>query len=273
VSLRFDVHVHTTFSPDGRDGLAAYAQRVDEGVADGIGFAEHWEFWPGSDACGFLDVEAYRREIEAYRGRGYRFYAGAEADWMPEYAPVIADHLARRPFDFVIGSVHNLPSAEISGRSLEKFSGDEAFGRILDEYHAQVTSSLAFEGFDVIGHVGVYARHFGPEFYEGQAWKKARIADLEDDLAQKLAASGKLLEVNTSGLFCARAETCAGRFLLERYRAYGGRRLTLASDAHGAADLRRGFGQAGALLADLGFTNLWLPWDPETPVPLAAYLD
>jgi len=271
VKRRYDVHVHTTFSPDGRDGLAAYARRVDEGFADGIGFTEHNEFWPGSDACGFLDEQAYLDEVAAWRSKGYDFRAGVEVDWMPAYEVPIRDHLARFPFAYTIASVHNLPSASVSGRDIGWSRGPE-FTTVLDEYHAQVASSLKVEAFDVVGHVGVYGRHLGAEFWHSHPLA-SRMRDLEDNLAALIAQSGKLLEVNTSGLFFARGEPCAGAFLLERYRAYGGQSITLASDAHQAADLRRGFGQAADLLTNLGFNLVFLPWDRENPVRLEDYLD
>lgn len=251
--------------------MAAYARRVDEGFLDGIGFSEHYEFWPGSDACGFLDEKAYLDEVDRWRARGYHFHPGVEADWMPEYEAVIRDHLGRFPFAFVIGSVHNLPSASVSGRDVAPFTGPEVFGLILEEYHAQVASSLAVPEFDVVGHIGVYARHLDEGFFAGTGWK-ARIADLEDDLARQVAGSGKLLEVNTSGLFTARNQACAGEFFLERYRHHGGRHLTLGSDAHAATHLRRGFAQAAAVLENLGFDRVFLPWDREHPVPIKEYL-
>ena len=92
------------------------------------------------------------------------------------------------------------------------------------------------------------------------------------DLARRIAASGKLLEVNTASLFYARRETCAGPFLLERYRAHGGRDITLASDSHEAGQLRRGFTEAAPMLKRLGFDAVCLPWDREHPVPLDEYV-
>lgn len=265
--IRFDTHVHSTHSGDGRDGLEAYARRVDAGHLDGIGFAEHYEFWPASDTYGFLVEEEYLAEVDRWREQGYRFFAGVEVDWMPEYRGAISDALARHPFAFALASVHNLPSASISGREVETFTGDDVFGRILEEYHQAVASSLEVPEFQVIGHIGVYARHLGPGFWDGKPWK-ARMAELEDDLAQKAAGSGKLVEVNTSGLFCARGEPCAGEFFLTRYRHHGGQTLTLGSDAHGADDVGRGFDRASALLTRLGFDHVFLPWDREHPVPL-----
>ena len=49
---RYDSHVHSRYSPDGADDLAAFAARVDAGVADGVGFAEHYDFLP---ICGGWD--------------------------------------------------------------------------------------------------------------------------------------------------------------------------------------------------------------------------
>jgi histidinol-phosphatase (PHP family) len=268
---RFDVHVHTTFSHDGRSPMAAYAARIDEGAADGIGFAEHYEFWPGSGAKGYLDVAAYRAEVAAWREKGYSFLAGVEVDWVPEHAGEIQAALAHGGFAFVIGSVHNLTSASVSSRDTSAYRDDTVFDRIITEYGEAVTSSLTMDEFDVVGHPGVFLRHFGPEYFEGKPWL-GRLKALEDNLAREIAASGKLLEVNTASLFYARRETCAGPFLLERYRAYGGRAITLASDSHEAGQLRRGFTEAAQMLARLGFDEVCLPWDREHPVPLDEFV-
>ena len=268
---RFDTHVHTSFSHDGRSPMAAYAARIDEGVADGIGFSEHYEFWPPSGARGYLDVDAYLAEVASWYDQGYRFLAGVEVDWVPAHADEIHEALARRDFAFVIGSVHNLPSASVSSRDTSAYRDDAVFDRVITEYGEAVTSSLTMDEFDVVGHLGVFLRHFGPEFLAGKPWR-ARLDELEDDLARKIALSGKLLEVNTSSLFYARGEPCAGAFLLERYRAHGGRDITLASDSHEAGQLRRGFAQGAALVARLGFHSVLLPWDRSHPIPLEDYL-
>lgn len=258
--IRFDTHVHTTFSPDGRSAMEAYARRVDEGAVDALGFTEHYEFWPGSDATGFFREEDFFAAVEGFRGRGYRFYPGAEVDWMPEYEAIIRENLARWPWAYTIASVHNLPTAEISGRNVGWSQDAATFDRILDEYHAQVASSLRVEAFTVVGHVGVYGRHLAEPFWG--PWQ-SKLDELEDELAALLAASGKILEVNTSGLFCARGRTSAGAFLLERYRHHGGRRISFGSDAHEAGHVLRGFDRATELVRSLGFTEVTVPWSGE----------
>lgn len=264
---RFDTHLHTHFSPDGRSSLADYAALVDRGKADALGFTEHYEFWPESDACGFFREDDYLKEVAGWRSRGYEFFAGVEVDWMPAYEAEIRDRLGRHPFAYAIGSVHNLPSASVSGRDTSKFTDDATFDRVITEYRDAVVSSLSVEAFDVVGHPGVFLRHLPPSFFEGKPWTR-RIEQMEDDLARAVAASGKILEVNTSGYSCARGAPCAGPFLLERFRAYGGERVSLGSDSHEASHVRRHFDQATALLVSLGFTEVWLPWDREEPAKI-----
>jgi histidinol phosphatase-like PHP family hydrolase len=95
---------------------------------------------------------------------------------------------------------------------------------------------------------------------------------LEDDLAARSARSDKLVEVNTSGLFSVSKQPCATPFFLERYRAHGGRTISLGSDSHAAAHLRRGFDEVAPLLSSLGFDEIHVPWDREHPIPLSAYV-
>ena len=268
---RFDSHVHSRHSPDGADDLAAFAARVDAGVADGIGFAEHYDFLPVCGAWNYLDEERYLADVADWVARGYAFYAGVEVDYCRKVESQIRDKLKHYPFDFAIGSIHTLEAGSVSDRVIDHFYDDAVFDAMLGEYEQEFSASLAVPEFDVVGHPGVFQRYLDAEFYAGKPWK-ARIADLEDVLAERVAHSDKLLEVNTSGLFSALRQPCATPFFLERYRHHGGREITLASDSHAAAHLRRGFTEVAPLLRRLGFTQIHLPWDREHPVALTDYL-
>jgi histidinol-phosphatase (PHP family) len=271
MNRRFDSHVHSRHSPDGKDDLAAFAARVDAGIADGIGFAEHYDFLPVCGAWNYLDENRYLADVASWVDRGYAFFAGVEVDYSRRVEDQIRAKLEQFRFDFVIGSIHTLESGSVSDRNIEHFHDDAAFDRILTEYEQEFTASLAIPEFDVIGHAGVFQRYLDAGFFAGKPWK-ARIRDLEETLAGRAAVSGKLLEVNTSGLFSALRQSCATPFFLERYRDHGGREITLASDSHAASHLRRGFTEVAPLLLALGFGQIHLPWDREHPVPLADYL-
>ena len=268
---RFDSHVHSRYSPDGKDDLATFAACVDAGIADGIGFAEHYDFLPICGAWQYLDEERYLADIASWGARGYAFFAGVEVDYCRKVEDDIRLKLNQFRFDFVIGSIHTLEAGTVSDREIDHFYDAAVFEQVLTEYAEEFTASLSMPEFDVIGHAGVFQRYLDDEFFVGKPWK-AKIRDLEEDLAAKAARSGKLLEVNTSGLFSVLRSSCATPFFLERCRDHGGRQITLASDSHAAAHLRRGFAEVAPLLTSLGFSEIHLPWDREHPVPLIEYL-
>ena len=268
---RFDSHVHSRHSPDGKDDLATFAACIDAGVADGIGFAEHYDFLPICGAWHYLDEDRYLADVADWVGRGYDFFAGVEVDYCRKVENDIRLKLNQFNFDFVIGSIHTLESGAVSDRAIEHFSDDTIFDRMLTEYAEEFTASLAVPEFDVIGHAGVFQRYLDEDFFVGKPWK-AMIRELEEELAARVARSGKLLEVNTSGLFSVMRQSCATPFFLQRYRDHGGREITLASDSHAAVHLRRGFADVAPILFSLGFSEIHLPWDRKHPVPLAEYL-
>jgi histidinol-phosphatase (PHP family) len=281
MTRRFDCHVHSRHSPDGQSDLAAYAAQVDAGVAAGIGFAEHYDFLPVCGAWEYLDEAAYQAEIAAWRQRGYQFWAGVEVDSVASETAAIRRRLQAQRFDFVIGSVHTLPSGGVSDRNIAHWNEPGGFDCMLDEYASEFLASLAIPEYDVIGHPGVFQRYLTADFLDRPSDRSGsgpsptrlqRVRELDAALAEAAARSGKLIEVNSSGLFAPSRQTCATPFFLERFRAAGGSRITLASDAHAAANLRRGFTEARPILEGLGFHELWLPWDQSAPVPLAEYV-
>ena len=268
---RYDSHVHSRYSPDGADDLAAFAARVDAGVADGIGFAEHYDFLPICGAWQYLDEARYLAEVAGWVARGYAFFAGVEVDYCRKVEDAIRAKLTHYPFDFVIGSIHTLDAGTVSDRAIEHFYDDAVFDATLVEYADEFIASLGVPEIDVVGHPGVFQRYLDDAFFVGKPWK-ARIRELEDELAARVARSDKLLEVNTSGLFSPSRQTCATPFFLERYRAHGGRTISLGSDSHAAAHLRRGFAEVTPLLSSLGFSEIHVPWDRAHPIPLSDYL-
>ena len=97
-----------------------------------------------------------------------------------------------------------------------------------------------------------------------QALRRART----ERTARLCAESGKVIEVNTSGLFSPAKRTMPGVDFLKAYRAYGGERICLSSDAHDVRNLNQGFCQAAELLRSLGYRYLFYPWDKAHGVPL-----
>ena len=108
----------TTHSPDGTASMSTMLRSAQRLGLAGITFTEHAEWYPGDEAYGYLDLDAYFAELETTRAccaDGTRLLAGIELGNPHEFPEEAAALLARYPFDLVIGSVHwldNLPGWE-----------------------------------------------------------------------------------------------------------------------------------------------------------------
>lgn len=261
----YDTHVHSTFSNDGKSGLEEYARYLDENAIEGIGFTEHVDFMPECGSYGLFDYHAYIEAIESYRKKGYLFYAGAEIDYAYKVRQDIAEHLEQHKYDYTICSVHMINGISISdGRSTGCFRDAAVLRDMLERYYFEAASCIQTEAFDVIGHMNIYKRYITEDYFKDSGLK-AWSHEMEEELARACAASGKILEVNTSGLFAPAAATFPDAGFLKSYYGYGGRMVSMGSDAHQALHICRGFSQARELLKDLAFKYLFLPWNKERP--------
>lgn len=238
--MKTNYHTHSTFC-DGRDTpedmvRAAIAKGFDE-----LGFSSHSEM--------LRDPSAYVAEIRAlaakYRGR-IRILCGLEADW-----PCPLD---LSPYDYVIGSVHFLPgpsgarlaidhSPEMLAAILrEHFGGDGA--ALVRAYFATERDMLAHGRFDIVGHPDLVrkfnAKH--PFFDEGATWYRDEL----ERTAGAIAASGKVVEINTGAISRGWMDDAYPSPLFRRLLRARGVRFILSADAHASDALDCAFDRFGA---------------------------
>jgi histidinol-phosphatase (PHP family) len=94
-----------------------------------------------------------------------------------------------------------------------------------DEVLAAIRSGL----FTTVGHLDFVKRYLVPLVMPTQL---AAAPELYEPLLQALVETGTALEVNTSGLRQAAAETYPAGPIVERYRVLGGTAVSAGSDAH-----------------------------------------
>lgn len=95
--------------------------------------------------------------------------------------------------------------------------------------------------------------------------------DLTESALRALVESGTALEMNTSGLRHPVRETYPSAATVERYRAMGGRRVTVGSDAHRAHSFAWGLEEGYRILARADFSELTFRRDgARIGVPLPA---
>ena len=135
--------------------------------------------------------------------------------------------------------------------------GRWASGRPIDEvlapYFSQVVAAARSGLFDTIGHLDVVKRYVYPHILPSQL---AARPDLYEPALAALIESGTSLELNTSGLRHTVAETYPPAAVVERFRALGGRRVSVGSDAHRTDWLAWGLDEGYRILARAEFAEL-----------------
>ncbi len=266
--MYYDSHIHSTHSADGLSVLGEYTAAVDEGKIAGIGFAEHLDLMPECGSYGLLNPPVYFAEVEALKDRGYEFYAGCEIDYNKKAQEVILEHLEQFRYAFTMCSIHMIDGFSISNRVyMPSINDPDKLKYIIERYYEEFRYSLEVDAFDVIGHVGVFKRYLGDAYYKQESLQQM-VKDAEYEIARISAKSGKIVEVNSSGLYSPLGETLPGKAFLELYHGFGGTNVCVGSDAHCSKDAGRGLKEAYGLLKETGFKHIMLPWDKEHSLKL-----
>lgn len=209
--MKSNYHTHTTFC-DGRDTPEAMVLAAIARGFGALGFSSHAMFPAKEDHT--LDparAEEYVREIRALGGKyadRIRVFCALEADYVPGLTDPDRSRYARYGLDYLIGSVHYVVAPDGARVAVDHtpqilFDGVRdhfggSFRRLVETYLAAVRTMAATFDFDIVGHPDLYrkfnAKH--PFFDERDAWHVAAV----EETAAALAASGKVVEVNTGAI-------------------------------------------------------------------------
>lgn len=246
-----DCHNHSNCSPDGKHEPQAMLQRAKELGLYAYTMTDHCECNQYEEQYRERAAKAWE-EMEGLRvPEGLIFLRGIELGQTTQNPEGAREALERYPYDFAIGSLHNM-------RGMEDFyyidcrgkSGGEVDG-LLNEYWTQVLEMIDLGGFDSLGHLTYPIRYIQGD--QGVQVDLERHYERIDEIFTRLIEKGMALEVNTSGLYGSLGETMPGKELLSRYYRLGGRLLTFGSDAHCTENLGKGIDEAMEQARDIGF--------------------
>lgn len=260
--IQADMHMHTWFSTDSE---ACPCDMADEAVRKGlktICFTDHFDKddleW-GEE--GIFDVDAYFVEMqklqEEYAGK-LSIRIGIELGLRTYLKDYYEELTKKYPFDFVIGSVHNVPyKKDAEGNILytdpaaEKLFTDrtdkEAYRLMMETTLENVRTSDCFQ---TLGHLDYVVRY-------GKSREKEYLytdyADIIDEILKLLIEKEKGLEVNSAGLKYGLPFAHPHPDVLKRYRELGGEIITIGADAHKPEHIAYDFAKAEEILKSCGF--------------------
>ena len=224
----FDFHMHTRVSFDGHDtGLAMALAAKERGLRE-ICFTDHLDYDPlGRMGVLAFDTAVYNAEYDCLEVPGLTIRRGMEFGMTPENREQFRADLQRRPFDFVLGSIHFVDDVDVY--FAEYWEGKTVFQAERRYLESTLECVNIHDDFDVLAHltyIGKTHAHPSPRClpYEEHG-------ELVDEILAALVRKGKGLEVNTSGV-----DRCGGflptRDIVRRFRELGGEIVTVGSDAH-----------------------------------------
>ena len=150
----------------------------------------------------------------------------------------------------MIGSVHVYASSPFHASRVAAWTASRPLAEIVAPYFDEVRRAIRSSLFDTIGHLDFVKRYLIPHVTPAQL---ARAPELYEPLLVALVETGTALEVNTSGLRQAAAETYPAGPIVERYRLLGGTRVVAGSDAHRKESFTAGLEAGYGVVAAAGF--------------------
>ena len=224
----FDYHMHTRVSFDGHDTGLQMAQAAKAAGLKEICFTDHLDYDPlGKMGILAFDTAVYNAEYDDLEIPGLKIRRGMEFGMTVDNRAQFRKDLQRRPFDFVLGSIHFVDDFDVYYEDYWKDkSVFQAERRFLE---ATLECVELHEDFDVLAHLTYIAKTHCHPSPRPVPFEEHR--ELIDEILKTLARKNKGLEMNTSGV-----DRCGGFLptedMVRRFREVGGKIVTIGSDAH-----------------------------------------
>lgn len=224
----FDFHMHSRVSFDGHDTGLAMARAAKAAGMKEICFTDHLDYDP-LEKMGVMafDTDVYNREYDALEVPGLIIRKGMEFGMTPNNQAQFLRDLQRRPFDFVLGSVHFADDLDVY--YADYWQDKTVFQAERRYLEVTLDCVRSHDQFDVLAHLTYLGKarcHTGRRpvpFGEHR--------EIIDEILRVLASKGKGLEINTSGMDRC-GEFLPSRDMVLRFRELGGQIVTVGSDAH-----------------------------------------
>ena len=218
----FDCHSHTKFSADS-EMLAADAISRAESLNLGIVFTEHFDYKLPGDIDFTFDAAEYMNEYKNLRSDKVKL--GVEIGMVDYAREANKNFLKQANFDLVIGSIHVLDGYDTY--NLEYYADKDKM-TAYRRYFAAMAEESAVEDFDVLGHIDYICR-VAP--YDNPEIEYETFKSEIDEVLKIIVERGKILELNTRRLN-KKIAVEELKPVYKRYKEFGGRFITIGSDAH-----------------------------------------
>jgi histidinol-phosphatase (PHP family) len=219
-----------------------------------LGFSEHvyrfreaLEIWrhPFWRECAHDSLDEYVEFVSGMDG----VKLGLEVDWIPGQEEALARLIGKRPWDYIIGSVHFVADRAVDHDGYDIWESSDP-DEVWTAYFTALGEAAASGLFDVLAHpdlVKVWGRARPDPPRPRRAYYEIAMPAIE--------AADVAIEVSTAGLRKPVGEIYPAPELL-RMCVEAGKPIALSSDAHDPETIGHAYDQAVALLRDAGVERI-----------------
>ncbi len=245
----FDYHTHSKYSMDSQaqpDNVCRAA--VQKGLKE-IAITDHFDPTAADEDClHCYDADAAQEEMARvkadWQGKLTVLY-GLELGQAHKYKAAAA-RILTRPFDFVIGSIHNIEGdGDIALVHYNQFHYE-----VFEQSYRELLALSRETCYDCLGHIDYPKRYAAVQKFP---YTERRYMDYIRQILKNVIENGKGIEINTSGLRQQVGATLPSKSILKLYRDLGGEIITTGSDAHVPHAVGQNIADAQELLRSLGF--------------------
>ncbi|WP_241993970.1 histidinol-phosphatase [Mesobacillus foraminis] len=252
--VKFDLHTHHERCGHARGKIRDYIEAAIENGLSVIGIADHSPYFSYEEDQAFPKIAMAKSEFplyvkevlelkQAYSGK-IEVLLGIESDFFPEHVDKYRTCFERYPFDYIIGSVHQVDGVSIFNKRRWKGMTEEQKVKTKETYYQLIEESARSGMFQILGHIDAM-KGFYPSFSSIQTKAVEQTLKIigENELA---------IEINTSG----KTKDVGGWYpsddILELAKHYGVK-LTFGSDAHDPYRVGDEFNLVKKRLKEIGF--------------------
>lgn len=254
MTIKFDLHTHHDRCGHAQGQIKDYIEAAIQNGLQVIGIADHSPYFSSEKdqlnphiAMAKSEFPHYIQEVlqlkEAYAEK-IDVLLGVESDFFPESVEKYRSNFDRYPFDYIIGSVHDVDGVSIFKRGRWEGLSEAQKMKTKETYYSLIKQSAQSGMFQILGHIDAM-KGFYPEFSTIQTKAVEHTLKVigEHDIA---------IEVNTSG----KTKDVGGWYpsdeILEMAKHYGVA-VTFGSDAHDPHRVGDEFELVRARLKEIGF--------------------
>ena len=263
-----DCHTHTQFSMDSEADINAMIKKAKELNLAAYAITDHCEcncWYPKEhyENTELFDYFNYKDDFEASlsavtelkeKYSDFNLICGKELGQPLADLEIAEKCIADSRLDFVISSVHQIKDEKDFFYINYYHMSTAEINNLLERYFSEVYELCKWGKFDVLGHLTYCLRYM--KIRNGITPNMKLFDEIIAESLRTLADKGKGIEINTSGIRQGFGTTFPSLKYIKLFREFGGKIISIGSDAHKVRDLGANIAEGTELAKAAGFSEI-----------------